>query len=99
MERILQKMAQQLNACDEASLSALWNKYQQLVQNFSSGPQWEEAVLILSMIQGVRWKNQLFNHHWARQYQSIPVPDSGPVARPALQQKCKILTFRQFKKS
>ncbi len=99
MERILQKMAQQLNACDEASLSALWNKYQQIVQNFSSGREWEEAVLILSMIQSVRWKNQLFNYHWSRQYQSAPAPASGPVTRPALQQKCKVLTFRQFEES
>ena len=34
MENMLLKMARQLNAMDEASLMALWNKYLQRVQDF-----------------------------------------------------------------
>ena len=44
MEKMLLKMARQLNAMDEASLMALWNKYMQRVQNFDASREWEEAA-------------------------------------------------------
>ena len=65
MEKALLKLARQLNAYDEASLMSLWEKYSEAVQRFEPSKRWEEAVLVLSMIQGMRFKNQLFNHHWA----------------------------------
>jgi len=65
MERVLRKLARQLNAYDEASLMALWNKYADEVEEFEPTQKWEEAALMFSMIQAVRWKNQLFNHHWS----------------------------------
>mgnify|MGYP000017996423 FL=1 len=61
MEKMLLKMAHQLNAMDEASLMALWNKYLQRVQDFDASESWEEAAIVLSLIQAVRSKNQLFN--------------------------------------
>lgn len=61
MERMLLKMAHQLNAYDEASLMSLWNKYAEIVDRFESSKRWEEAALVFSLIQAVRWKNQLFN--------------------------------------
>ena len=61
MEKVLLKLAQQLNQYDEASLMALWENYAALVENFEPSERWEEAALILCMIQGVHWKNQLFN--------------------------------------
>ena len=64
MEKMLLKMARQLNAMDEASLMALWNKYMQRVQDFDASREWEEAVIVLSLIQAVRGKNQLFNVKW-----------------------------------
>ena len=64
MEKMLLKMARQLNAMDEASLMALWNKYLTRVQNFDASREWEEAVIVLSLIQAVRGKNQLFNTKW-----------------------------------
>ena len=64
MEHMLLKIARQLNAMDEASLMALWNKYLQRVQDFDASREWEEATLVLSMIQAVRGKNQLFNTKW-----------------------------------
>ncbi|WP_418765176.1 hypothetical protein [Mailhella sp.] len=64
MEKMLLKMARQLNAMDEASLMALWNKYMQRVQNFDASREWEEATIALSLIQAVRGKNQLFNTKW-----------------------------------
>ena len=65
MERILQKMARQLNAYDEASLIALWDKYATIVERFEPTKRWEEAAIVFSLIQAVRLKNQLFNQHLA----------------------------------
>ena len=65
MERMLQKMARQLNAYDEASLIALWDKYATIVERFEPTKRWEEAALVFSLIQAVRLKNQLFNQHLA----------------------------------
>ena len=61
MEKILLKMARQLNGLDEASLMALWNRYLQRVQDFDGSQEWEEAAIVLSLLQAVRNKNQLFN--------------------------------------
>lgn len=65
MEQVLLKLARQLRAFDEASVMALWDKYAETVSRFEPSQRWEEAVLVLAMIQGMRFKNQLFNHHWA----------------------------------
>jgi hypothetical protein len=65
MERMLLKMANQLNAYDEASLMGCWEKYAMLVGRFEPTKRWEEAVLVFSLIQAVRFKNQLFNQHFA----------------------------------
>jgi hypothetical protein len=66
MERALRKLAAQLNAYDEASLMNLWERYAKEVEQFEPTKRWEESALIFSFIQAVRWKNQLFNHHWAQ---------------------------------
>lgn len=63
MQRVLEKMAKQLNAYDEASLMQLWHQYALRVNDFEPTKRWEEAVIALSLIQAVRWKNQLFNYH------------------------------------
>ncbi len=65
MEKVLQKLARQLNAFDEASLMSLWEKYAQQVQHFEPTKRWEEAVLVFGLIQSLRLKNQLFNYNWA----------------------------------
>jgi len=67
MEVLLLKMARQLDALDEASLLNLWNQYAEQVANFQPTKRWEEATLVLSLIQAKRWKNQLFNYHWSAQ--------------------------------
>ena len=64
MEKILEKLANKLLSLDEASLISLWDKYYAIVQKFEPTRKWEQAVIILSMIQAVRWKNQLFNVKW-----------------------------------
>ncbi len=67
MEQLLLKLARQLDALDEASLMALWDNYAEKVHRFEPTKRWEEAALVFSFIQAKRWKNQLFNHHWAKQ--------------------------------
>lgn len=81
MEKMLQKMARQLNSMDEASLTSLWNKYHQRVREFDASTEWEEATLILSLIQAVAFKNQLFNTQWAELHPES-VPSSGKVHNP-----------------
>ena len=79
MEKILEKMARQLNAYDEASLMQLWERYATRAQTFEPSKRWEEAVLVLSFIQAMRWKNQLFNYQFASAVPSFPEGELPPV--------------------
>ena len=65
MERMLEKLAKQLNGLDEASLLSLWGSFAARVERFEPTQRWEEAALCLCLCQAVRWKNQLFNYHFA----------------------------------
>lgn len=80
MEQLLIKMARQLDALDEASLLALWDKYAVIVSHFEPTKRWEEAALVFSFIQAKRWKNQLFNHSWSAQVH--PGGLGQPAAEP-----------------
>ena len=80
---MLLRLARQLDALDESSLMALWEKYAAIVAHFEPSRRWEEAALVLSFIQAKRWKNQLFNYHWARQVQlSQQVQAEGQTGDP-----------------
>ena len=83
MEKILLKMARQLNGLDEASLMALWNKYMERVQDFDGSQEWEEASIVLSLIQAVRSKNHLFNASLAERTSQMlePAPELTPRRR------------------
>jgi hypothetical protein len=97
MENILKKLADQLNSLDEASLISLWDKYYEKVQKFTPSREWEEDILILSLIQSVRWKNQLFNHCLVTQNQEKPVEEDKsvrPVNRSKVRKSGKVLDFR-----
>ena len=76
MEKLLARLAHQLDALDEASLMGLWSKYAALTSAFEPTRRWEENALIFSLIQAKRWKNQLFNYNWA--CQSRPEGAVGP---------------------
>ena len=85
MEQMLLKMARQLDALDEASLMGLWEKYMQIVSRFEPSQRWQEAVLVLSLIQAVRAKNQLFNTRWEEReaLRHSPAPEgNGDDMRP-----------------
>ena len=84
MEQMLLRLARQLDGLDESSLMALWEKYAAIVARFEPSRRWEEAALVLSFIQAKRWKNQLFNYHWARQVQlSQQIQAEGQTGDPA----------------
>ena len=82
MEQLLLKMARQLDALDEASLLALWEKYAVIVSNYEPTKRWEEAALVLSFIQAKRWKNQLFNYSWSAQAHPDAQPDPQTLVSP-----------------
>ena len=106
MEKVLLKLARQLNNYDEASLLGLWERYAEQVKRFEPSKRWEEAVLILSMIQAVRFKNQLFNLHWSEGRQpgdapppktlieAVPQPGAQPPAQPKPKPMGKVLSFK-----
>lgn len=107
MEKLLTRLARQLDALDEASLMSLWSKYATIASRFEPTQRWEEAVLVFSMIQAKRYKNQLFNYYWAQQaqpHEDGPAPAAQPLApdfdlmqgqaeAPA-QHRCRVLSFR-----
>ena len=101
MEQVLLKMARQLDALDEASLVALWDKYSGMVARFEPSKRWEESVLVLSLIQAKRWKNQLFNQQWsARSRPDEHTPrvvfslENGEHGEEAGKPRAKILEFK-----
>lgn len=79
MEKLLLKLARQLDSLDEASLMALWSKYATLTSRFEPTKRWEDACLVFSLIQAKRWKNQLFNYSWSQQ-RLPPEKDALPTA-------------------
>ena len=76
MEKLLLKLARQLDALDEASLMSLWSKYATLTSRFEPTRRWEEGALVFSLIQAKRWKNQLFNYCW-REQRRLPEERGG----------------------
>lgn len=99
MEKLLKRLAKQLQTVDEASLMSLWDKYQERVRIFEPTKNWEEAVLVLSMIQAVRWKNQLFNSKWAEQHRTSlsPIKDSPVKTSDDREEKGSIQGFQPKK--
>lgn len=61
LENSLNKIAENILHIDEASLTSLWDKYKIKVEQFSTSPEWEKAVIIFSIINAVRAKNAIFN--------------------------------------
>lgn len=61
LENSLDKIAENILHIDEASLTALWDKYKNKVEQFSTSPEWEKAIIIFSIINAVRAKNAIFN--------------------------------------
>lgn len=105
VEKALSKLAQKLMAYDQDSLANLWEKYAEIVQQYEPTKRWEEAVIILGLIQTVCWKNQLFNYHWKERATpgDEPVPPAQSMSNPFLKdggtggKRGKLLRFRPRK--
>ena len=62
LERLLYKLAEQLDSLDEQSLMRLWGKYAQKTYSVRLSRQWELDTLVFCLIQAKHMKNQLFNY-------------------------------------
>jgi hypothetical protein len=65
LEQALDKIAEQIIALDEASLTQLRKLYLDRLFRFEPTKKWEKAVICYFIINGVIAKNHLFNHHIA----------------------------------
>jgi hypothetical protein len=65
LENALDKIAEQIIALDEASLTQLRKLYLDRLFRFEPTKEWEKAVIIYFIINGVIAKNNLFNQHIA----------------------------------
>jgi hypothetical protein len=63
LENSLNKIAESILHIDEASLTSLWDKYKNKVEQFSNSSEWEKAVIIFSIINAVRAKNAIINEN------------------------------------
>ena len=63
LEKALDRLAEQIITLDEASLTQLRKKYLNKLFQFAPTKEWEKAVIIYFIINGVIAKNNLFNHH------------------------------------
>ncbi len=110
MEKMLHKLAHQLDSLDEASLMALWSKYATITSRFEPTKRWEQACLVFSLIQAKHWKNQLFNYCWSQQRKPLggnqaeePVEnmatdfdlESAPPQPEPPRNECHVLAFRR----
>ena len=63
MEKALERVAEQILAFDEASLSNLREKYRLKIEHFDGTKDWEKSVIIYCVINAVSLKNTLFNEN------------------------------------
>jgi hypothetical protein len=61
LEDTLEKIAEKILSLDEASLTALWEKYKQKMDEFQPSKEWEKSVIVFFIINSVRVKNHIFN--------------------------------------
>ena len=66
IEKVLEKISDQVLALDEASLSTLRAKYHTRLQHFDATREWERAVIIYFLINSVITKNNMFNDNIKR---------------------------------
>jgi predicted house-cleaning noncanonical NTP pyrophosphatase (MazG superfamily) len=63
IEKVLNKIAEQVLAFDEASLRSLRTKYHERISHFDTSKEWEKAVIVYFIINSVITKNALFNQN------------------------------------
>ena len=82
IEDVLSKIARQIMALNEETLTALLPRYKERMLDFAPTSAWEEAVVIYFLINGLRIKNSQFNDK-IKEY--MPGGErGGPHVRPRL---------------
>ena len=86
LENSLNKIAENILHIDEASLTSLWDKYKNKVEQFSNSSEWEKAVIIFSLINAVRAKNAIINENLLKNNSSnkIKSPQETVKEKPYL---------------
>lgn len=82
IESALERIAENIMALDEASLSSLWEKYKVRMEDFDASREWEKAVIIFFIINSVRIKNKIFNDR-VMEKQGQRSPETPPDNRPS----------------
>ncbi|KXS56701.1 MAG: hypothetical protein AMR96_01195 [Candidatus Adiutrix intracellularis] len=86
IEDVLSKIARQVMAFNEETLTALLPKYKEQMLEFTPTQAWEESVVIYFLINGLRIKNSQFNDK-IRDYMGLGengVKTGEPHVRPRL---------------
>ncbi len=84
LESTLERMAEKILALDEASLSALWLKYKNRMDDFDASKEWEKAVIVLFIINAVRAKNHIFNEQILKEDGRRKDHQKSPKTKPDL---------------
>jgi len=86
LENSLDKIAETILHFDEASLTSLWEKYKNKMEQFSTSRDWEKAIIVFSIINAVRAKNAIFNENLLKNNSSNQTksPSKEPKAKPYL---------------
>ncbi len=91
MEKILEKLAEQLLAYDEASLANLREKYRLRIEQFDGTKDWEKAVIVYCMINAVSLKNTLFNENMLKRKKGKEKP--SPSLRTSSVEASEMMTL------
>jgi hypothetical protein len=83
IEDVLSKIARQIMALNEETLTALLPRYKERMLDFAPTSAWEEAVVIYFLINGLRIKNSQFNDK-IKEYMGESAERLGPHVRPRL---------------
>ena len=85
IEEVLRKIARQIMALNEETLTALLPRYKERMLDFTPTSAWEESVVIYFLINGLRIKNSQFNDKIKEYANAGEAADkSGPHVRPRL---------------
>ena len=83
IENVLNKIARQIMALNEETLTALLPRYKERMLEFAPTAEWEESVIIYFLINGLRIKNSQFNDK-VREYANAGEADDKGRPRPRL---------------
>jgi hypothetical protein len=82
LEKALEGIAERILSLDEASLTGLWGKYKERMEQFDTSREWERAVIAFFIINAVRVKNQIFNEQLQKQRSQQPIPSGNKTSAP-----------------